>query len=512
MSKKSPHVLKVLRIILAIAVFAPILLIFVDFRDVLPDSVARFLEIQLTPAIFSYAAVLLIIYFLLTLFFGRLYCSIICPAGILQDILNRIACIGRKKKNGTLRFRYHKPPNILRYVILGITALLACFGLTELCLLLDPYSNFGRIATNLFRPVAVWVNNLLAEELSKTGNYSLYNVSIRISTAALTAAIIAFLTFAVMVFFRGRLFCNSICPVGSLLSLVSRYSLFRITIDENRCNKCGVCERSCKAEAIDSKNGAADASLCVSCFNCLSSCNKDALGFRFAPTAVFNKKTSKADFSESRRSFFASTAIIAGSIPLALRAQDAPDEPSATPVIPPGSLNIERFKDLCTGCHLCVVQCPSKVLLPAGLQYGLGYMLKPYMSYIDSYCNFNCTVCAHVCPTDAIKPISEDEKKVIQIGVANFYIDRCVVKTDEKDCGACSEHCPTQAVHMVPYKGTLTIPQVEPEICVGCGGCESICPVVPQRAIIVHSNPIHKTAEKPKDDEVKDVEINDFGF
>jgi len=510
MKKKTVNTLKVIRVILAILLFMPILLFFIDFADLLPDSFNRILRRQLMPALLSGAYITLVIYLLATIVFGRIYCSIICPAGVLQDVFNRLACIGRKKKNGTMRFRYHKPANLLRYTILVISAALAFYGLTELCLLLDPYSNFGRIAANIFRPALIYINNIAAGLLTRMDNYSLYNVSLHISTGALIAACVAFIVFAVMVFFRGRLFCNTLCPVGALLSLVSRYSLFRIAVDESACNKCGVCERKCKAEAIDSKTSKVDASLCVSCYNCLSSCNKNAISYKIKVPSPQRSVIR----SSSRRSFIATSATLAGSIPLVALAKNAAagDEEKALPVTPPGSLGIERFKDLCTGCHICVVQCPSRVLLPAGLQYGFGYMLKPYMSYSDSFCNFGCTVCSHVCPTNAIKPITEEDKKTTQIGIAKFYIDRCIVKTEENDCGACSEHCPTQAVHMVPYKGTLTIPHVEPELCVGCGGCESICPVRPQRAIIIASNLVHLTAEKPKEEEVKKVEVDDFGF
>ncbi|MEG1543965.1 MAG: 4Fe-4S binding protein, partial [Tannerellaceae bacterium] len=95
---------------------------------------------------------------------------------------------------------------------------------------------------------------------------------------------------------------------------------------------------------------------------------------------------------------------------------------------------------------------------------------------------------------------------------ATFFINRCIVNTERTDCGACSEHCPTQAVHMVPFEGTLTIPHVEPELCIGCGGCESICPVRPMRAIIVKANNTHRTVTLPKTEEVEKVEVEDFGF
>ena len=521
MKEKSLNFLKIVRVILAIIIFTPIVLFFVDFTDILPHSLSRMLEWQLMPAILSFEVTILIVLFLLTLTLGRVYCSIICPAGVLQDIFNRISCIGKKKKNGKMRFRYHKPANLLRYILLGTTAMLAVFGVTELCLYLDPYSNFGRISANIFHPIVVWANNILAGILSSKGNYSLYNVSLTTPTVALTSGIIAFVVFAVMVYFRGRLFCNTICPVGALLSIVSRYSLFRISIETSTCNNCKSCERSCKAEAIDSANMKVDISRCISCFNCTSSCNKSAIKYRFAPsglkrniTAVpATSETSALETSKSRRSFITTSATLAGAAPLYALAQNkTTDGNKKLPVTPPGSLNIEQFKNLCTGCHLCVIHCPTHILKPAGLQYGFDYMLKPYMSFDRKYCNFSCIACSQVCPSDAIKPISVDEKKVTQIGIAEFYIDKCVVKTDNTDCGACSEHCPTQAVHMVPYKGTLTIPKVEPELCVGCGGCESICPVRPERAIVIISNPVHQTAKKPKEEEVREVNIDDFGF
>ena len=518
MKKKSINWLKILRVILAIVIFTPILLIFIDFADVLPDSVARLLDWQLMPAILAVETSVIFLMFVLTLLLGRVYCSVICPAGILQDIFNRISCIGKKKKNGKMRFRYHKPANWLRYTILGITIILAVFGFFELCMFLDPYSNFGRIGANIFRPAVMWVNNYIAELLSKMGNYSLYHVSIKITTAALVTSIIAFVTFAVMVYFRGRLFCNTICPVGALLSIVSRYSIFRVFINKETCNNCKSCERSCKAEAIDATNMKVDSSRCVTCFNCTSSCTKGAIKYRFAPMSLIKAKAAPtasepATISESRRSFIATSAAIAGTAPLyALAQNNSATGDKKLPVTPPGSLNIERFKDLCTGCHLCVVQCPTQVLRPAGLQYGFDYMLKPYMSFDNKYCNYSCIVCGEVCPADAIRPMSEERKKVIQIGIAEFYPDLCIVKTDENDCAACSEHCTTKAVHMVPYKGSLYIPKVEPELCIGCGGCESICPVRPQRAIVIIPNAVHQKAELPKDDEVEKVEVDDFGF
>ena len=512
---KKIHFLKVLRVILAILFFGPMLVFFLDFTDVLPDATHRLMEVQLIPAILGGMYVLAGGLLLLTWVFGRIYCSVICPAGVLQDIINRIFCIGKKKGKGIYRFGHRKPLNWFRYVLLGVIAALTVAGITEFCLLLDPYSSFGRIAANLFRPVAIWGNNLLAVVLNKMGNYTLYHISITsITTASLLAAGVICLLFIIMVSWRGRLFCNSLCPVGALLSVVSRYSLFRICFNHDNCNQCTTCERACKAEAIHSKQMEVDMSRCINCFNCLSSCKKKALTYK--PSFLRNAEaTVVAPPPKSRRTFLATSVAVAASAPIvALHAQKllGLHATQRLPVTPPGSYNIERFKDKCTACHLCVTQCPSHVLLPSGFEYGFGYLLRPRMAYIDSYCNYECTVCSDVCPTGAIEPLTVEAKKTTQIGIAQFFEDLCVVSVKDQDCGACSEHCPTQAVHMVPYKGTLTIPKVEPELCVGCGGCESICPVRPERAIIIIAHPEHQLAEKPKEEEAIKVDVNEFGF
>lgn len=527
---KRPNYLKGLRVLLAILFFVPILLFFVDFRELLPNGLHTLLHAQLMPAILGGMIGLVVFQLVLALVFGRIYCSVICPAGVLQDIINRLFCIGKKKKKGIRRFGYHKPTNKLRYAILAFTVLFAVFGFSGLCLLLDPYSNFGRIATNLFRPATMWINNGLADLLMKIDNYTLFHVTIStVTTPALIAAISALALFAGMVIFRGRLFCNTLCPVGALLSLVSRYSFFRISFDKEACTHCGNCEHTCKAEAINSKELTIDTSRCVDCFNCVSSCSKGGLQYRYIPPfgkqrlaelTVAQATQSEQPGANSRRTFLATGATVATTLPIfSAIANDVCQghgkkgcAKESSPITPPGSISLERFKDKCTGCHLCVVRCPSQVLRPTGLEYGFDYMLKPHLAYISSYCNYECTVCADVCPTSAIKPLTTEQKMTTQVGIAAFFIDRCIVKTEGNDCGACSEHCPTQAVHMVPYEGTLTIPLVNPDLCIGCGGCESICPVRPKRAIIIQANDVHKFVQKPEEEEVKEVEVDDFGF
>ena len=213
---KQSKILKGLRVLLAILFFVPIFLYFVDFANLLPESLHNLLHIQLVPAILAGIIWILIAQFLLVLVFGRIYCSVICPAGVLQDIINRIYCIGKKKKRGSRRFVFRKPLNWLRYGLLGLTAVFAIFGSIELLLLLDPYSNFGRIVSNLFRPLVMWGNNLIADGLMKFDNYTLYHVTVESGTIpAVIAGGSILLLFILLVTLRGRLFCNTLCPVGA---------------------------------------------------------------------------------------------------------------------------------------------------------------------------------------------------------------------------------------------------------------------------------------------------------
>jgi ferredoxin len=181
--------------------------------------------------------------------------------------------------------------------------------------------------------------------------------------------------------------------------------------------------------------------------------------------------------------------------------------------MPPGTGSVERFTRKCTACQYCVSACPTQVLKPAGLENGLAGFMQPRMSFnVEKFCNFECMECIKACPTSAIRHITPEEKKLTRVGVATFHRDLCVVWTDHQDCGACAEHCPTQAVHMIAWQDGLTIPRVEQEYCIGCGGCESICPVLPLRAITVEGLPVQDLALPPKKDNFEAGEVTDFGF
>ena len=516
--------LKALRVGVALVFFALIALVFLDFHNLIAPSVAGgVLGLQFVPSLMqlmhavTLGAAGCMVIIVLTLLFGRVYCSTLCPLGTLQDI---IAFIARKKQRRR-GLQFSQPHNLLRYSLLALTVVLFFAGSGLLVNLLDPYSSFGRIFANLFRPLVLLVNNVAAVILEQWGVYALPRVrwaafaplSICISLATLFLLVLLAAT-------RGRLYCNTLCPIGALLGMVSRFSLLRLTIDPGGCKGCGLCEDVCKAGCIDSQAKTVDNSRCVGCYNCLVVCQRNGLGFE----NKWRRRIAETPADPNRREFlFNSGVFLLGltGVPEQTKAiiQSKPTtvaEQVTCPVSPPGSDNIARFTATCTACHLCVSACPSRVLVPSLFEFGLHGMMLPRMNYHSGYCNYECTLCMDLCPTGAILPLKVAEKKLTQLGVAKFIKENCVVFTDNTACGACSEHCPTKAVDMVPYPNPankdLRIPEMKPEYCIGCGGCEHACPTKPYKAIFVDGNPEHKLAKKPVAKKIDASIDNNVGF
>lgn len=502
--------LRKLRIGISVLFLGLITFFFLDFADILPIGFHRLAHLQLVPALLSVSIGILLFLIVLTLLFGRAYCSTICPMGILQDVIARISKWKEKKKK---RYRYSPAKNILRWSVVGLTVIIYLLGGTFILGLLDPYSAYGRIAVHIFKPIYMVGNNLLESIFSRFDNYTFYRVDTSIIDQ--TSLLIAAVTLGIIIFLawkHGRTWCNTICPVGTILGALSRFSLFKIRIDDSKCNGCGLCATKCKAACINSKEHEIDYSRCVDCFDCLEVCKQKAL--------VYAPSIKKGAVNPSKRRFLIAGLLTAGTAPkLIAQAQQAVASlegkkayKKANPITPPGSVSQEYFQKQCTSCHLCVSKCPSHVLKPAFIDYGLAGMMQPTVSFEKGFCNFDCTVCGDVCPNSAILPLTVEKKHLTQMGYVVFIEENCIVLTDGTSCGACSEHCPTQAVEMVPYKDGLTIPQVNKEICVGCGGCEYVCPARPFRAIYIEGNPVQKEAVPFKESEKHNEEIDDFGF
>ncbi len=451
----------------------------------------------------SFIAIGFVGFTLLSFILGRWYCSFVCPLGILQDVFIRINKTLFKKRR--LKFRYKNSIPWLKHVILVLAILFIVFGSTTIFILLDPYSNYGRIATHIFQPIFLFLNNVTAFIFNKFDNYSVYHIELK--AFDLMSFFFAFGIVVLLLWLtnkRGRLFCNTLCPVGAFLSKTSSISLFKLKFVESKCISCSKCEKECKAESIDYKKMQIDFDRCIACFNCVDTCSKKAITYQFVKT----KKSKPTDAAKrnSLKTVFAALTALSG---LALKIdsesfssfKSKKPAKSKFPVAPPGAISLEYYKDTCTACHLCISACPTKVIQSTFTEFGIDSMFIPRMNYDVQYCQFECTLCNQICPTGALKPLKLDAKKVTQIGKVTFVKGNCVVSQLEKDCGACAEHCPTKAVKMIPYKGKtdkkLFIPEVDTDLCIGCGACEHPCPVRPHKAIFVESSVNHALAKKP---------------
>ena len=449
-------------------------------------------KIQFLPALLALNFGVLALLIIATLIFGRIYCSVVCPLGIMQDFFSWIG--GKMKKN---RFSHTKENKWLRYGFLAVFAIAMIIGFAPVTTLFAPYSAYGRIVNSLFKPLYDLLNNWLAGLDAANDRYNFTEVQIWMrSVTTFVVAILTLVALAAVAIWRGRLYCNSICPVGTLLGCLSRFSLFRVRFDKDKCKSCGMCEKNCKAQAIDIKNGTVDYSRCVVCGDCIAKCKFDALHY-----------TAKKPSAESlpvdteRRSFLVGAVLASTTMAMAqakkkvdgglavIEDKEAPQREK--PITPPGSVSESHMRRHCTACQLCVSSCPNNVLRPST---DLQHFMQPTMSFERGYCRPECTRCSEVCPSGAIKPITREDKASIHVGHAMWIKENCVVLTDGVSCGNCARHCPKQAIQMVDYEGpdgTVKIPSVDEVKCIGCGACENLCPARPFSAIYVEGNEMH---------------------
>lgn len=508
--------LRKIRTALAAVFFVGITLLFLDFTGTLHRYLHWMAHIQFLPALLALNAGIIIGLLVLTLVFGRIYCSVICPLGVFQDCVAWLHNHRRKRP-----YNYSRALSWLRYTVLAVAVAAFAAGIGSIVALLDPYGAYGRMASNLLQPLYRLGNNVLAGFAERMDSYAFYSTDVWVkSVPTLVIAAATFIIICVLAWRNGRTYCNTICPVGTVLGFLSRFSWFKIRIDTDKCCNCGSCARYCKAACIDVKNHTIDPTRCVACGDCIGKCSFGAIGYNRGNKNDKSDKENKTNPSHdshsfqsshssqsssidtSKRSFLLATAMTA----TAALAQEkkkvdgglaviedkiAPER--HTPLTPPGSLSAQNMARRCTGCQLCVSACPNGVLRPST---ELTKLMQPVMSYERGYCRPECTECADVCPTKAIGGITAADKSAIQIGHAVWIKKNCVPLTDGVECGNCARHCPAGAIEMVPSDPnddqSPRIPVVNEARCIGCGACENLCPARPFSAIYVEGHEVHR--------------------
>jgi len=505
--------LKKIRISFAIVFFTLLTLLFLDFTGTLHTWFGWLAKIQFLPAVLALNVAIIVFLVLMTLILGRVYCSVICPLGVFQDIVAHIGKRGKKKP-----YSFSPAKSWLRYGVLAIFLVALVAGVNVIVSLLDPYGAYGRMAHNFLLPLWQWGNNLLAFIAERADSYAFYTTEVWIKgLSTLFVAVATIVIIAVLAWRNGRTYCNTICPVGTILGFLSRFSLFQIRIDGQICNECSICERNCKAACIDTAKLAVDSSRCVACMNCIEKCNRYAIGYKFAYSkttkrtgaAMYAPNEETGEIDHGRKGFLTAALLLTVSafkaqvIPKAkdikmdgglakIIAKESPER--LTPITPAGSLSNRNMKQHCTACQLCVTVCPNSVLRPSS---SLSTFMQPFMSYERGYCRPECVKCSEVCPTGAIHKITKEEKSSTQIGHAVWVRERCIPLTPDADeCDNCARHCPTNAITMIPSvagdEKSIKIPAVNEEHCIGCGACEYVCPSRPLSAIYVEGHQIHR--------------------
>jgi ferredoxin len=369
----------------------------------------------------------------------------------------------------------------VKYAILAVMLGLAALGSVQIGLL-DPIASTWRGLATSVLPAA-----------SNTA-YGIYQGERHFQYGTLIT--IVFFGALALNFVYPRFYCRVLCPLGALLGIFAKLSLFRITRKPERCKECDVCGADCQGAA--DPQGTVRTTECMVCLNCIHSCPRSGLSYEFLPAIEMAITSSGL----ARRKWL--TAGVAGvaAVPLA-RASDGVDpRPHPGRIRPPGAREEPAFLERCLKCGACMKVCPTGGLQPAMIEAGLEGLWTPILIPRLGYCENNCVLCGQVCPTGAIARLTLEEKhgdppKVapVRLGSAAFDKGRCLPWAYDTECIVCEEVCPTspKAIHLKletvtlrdGSEKTLKRPYIDLDYCVGCGICETRCPIVDHAGVRV---------------------------
>lgn len=393
---------------------------------------ARALRIEFVPALlrcaaaFSLGALATVLALALPAWlFGRFYCAALCPLGIWQDAVGRLS---RRKS----RPERNRPR--LRYLIAGVSCGMLAGGWTLPFLLLDPYSNAGRIVA---------------------GGLTL-------------GGVLPLVLITLLAVWKKRLFCTAICPAGTLLGLFARRGVLKLRLTE-KCVKCGSCVKVCPAGCVDPASGTLDNERCVRCMNCLAACGVGGVEYTARGGApVIPTDRGRREFLIDGGCFLAGLGAGFAVARLGLAVGAAVDSDTlGVPILPPGAADAARFKAKCTACQLCTANCPEKIIVPAPGGYG-----PVRLDLERGACRSDCDRCSAVCPTGALLPLGLERKRRTRIALAEFDPRKCLVFQEGEKCGKCAAACPTGAVTLRKSGA----PRFKADKCIGCGACRAACP------------------------------------
>lgn len=425
-------------------------------------------------------------------FFGRLFCGYICPMGTTLDVAQRFIGKPHPKANPAVQ---RLSPLLNRYVLIfligaGLAGVSLVSWASPLALITRFYGLViypvielaGDQGLVLIYPIASWLDmrTLMFAGLDPP----------RFATGLFVLALFA------LIFASGRItprfWCRYLCPAGGFLAMAAKKPLFRRRVSE-ACNQCGICAQKCPMGAIDSRNPEiTNHSACITCRTCETHCPAQAIEFRLQPKPnALAEKESRV--KAGRRQFLLAGAAGVGAAAVSLsglqtvagkKSEGWVQSPRL--IRPPGALPEPGFLAACVRCGECMSACPTNTLQPIWFEAGILGMFSPAVTPERKYCDPRCTVCGDVCPTRAIRAVSEQERVWARTGTAVIYRQKCLAWEHKKSCMVCDEVCPYDAVEFekkpeLPHP----VPHVDENKCAGCGYCEHYCPVENKAAIVV---------------------------
>ncbi len=429
---------------------------------------------------------------ILTIVLGRVFCGWICPLGTTLDTVSFVF----KNKTG----KSYKKIRWLKYAILIFLLTGAIFS-SQLIWFFDPLALLARSLTLTILPIITVITSGLFSLLFNIdfaqdpltriqGFFSSTFLPNQLTFFRMSGwVLLIFLAVIIAEFLSRRFWCRNLCPLGALLAFFSKFQILRRKVKAN-CTECGDCERICKMDAIKKDFRSTDDVECIQCFNCVKACPPNVTSINFTG----ERKPYKFDLK--RRRVMAST--FAGLVSVGiLKISFVSRNSKANLIRPPGAREENEFLDRCIRCHKCIKVCSAsgRFLQPAFLEGGLEAMWTPLGVARYGYCEFNCVMCTEVCPTDAIHELDVETKKKTVIGLAYIDRNRCIPWYKNEDCIVCQEHCPTpqkaielkqeKVIHFDGSERLVKRPYVREDLCIGCGICETKCPIEGKSAIIV---------------------------
>lgn len=426
----------------------------------------------------------------LTAIFGRFFCGWICPLGTTLDGCGKL--VGRG--SATLNRGWRQ----VKYLLLFGLSIAALFGV-QLLGLFDPLAIFLRSLTLSIYPAYNLLMNGIFDFtyqhqiplLSPAVNalYPLWRDNLMAffqpSYQLALFTLLVFLLIILLEKVERRFWCKNLCPLGALLGLCGSRALLKRTPD-GQCEDCRVCDRECRMAAVG-KEGQHSGE-CIECLDCTGYCPHERVSFKLSTA---HAKQSRVDLQ--RRDVIVS--LVAGAL-IAPTVRIAPESYKLNSYLirPPGAAAESEFLSRCIRCGECMKVCIGQALHPALFEAGAIGLWTPLLVARTGYCEYNCTLCGQVCPTGALAKLSIEDKRKNIIGLAVFDKNRCLPFARNEECLVCEEHCPTgekaivfeeQQVLVNSEVKRLKIPRVVRGRCIGCGICETRCPVQGVSAIRV---------------------------